>query len=64
MSKLRKLYKRIRYWRQIKQGFGLLEEYGTKVELTRVTDLVATDQDTNTDVSNPQSKATLKKGGK
>lgn len=36
--------------------------YELEKRLTELTDLVATDQDTNTDVSNPQSKATLKKG--
>lgn len=30
MSRLRQAYLKIRYWRQIRKGYGLLEVHGTK----------------------------------
>jgi len=39
MSKLKLLYLKLRYRRQLKQGFGLLEEHGQKVEITNLMSL-------------------------
>lgn len=37
MTRLSLIYKRLRYRKQLKQGFGLLEDLGTKAEFTLVT---------------------------
>ena len=34
MSRIKKLYYRIRYWRQLKRGFGLLSDVGAKKDFT------------------------------
>lgn len=61
MSKLKLLYLKLRYRKQIKQGFGLLQEHGQKVEITnlmsleRVNDLELDKPLANRDTANPQS---------
>jgi hypothetical protein len=38
---LKRLYLRIRYRKQLKQGFGLLHDHGKHEELTRLVELVS-----------------------